>query len=68
VVTTAPGVLHLMVPLAADEVSAAGVDQLVCTALGVHVQGGGSPGTRVQVRFTLPTPESDVLRACPLTR
>jgi hypothetical protein len=66
VVTTAPGVVHLLVPLAVHEVTPAGVDQIVCTALGVHVQGGGSAGTRVQVRFTLPTPESDVLRTCPL--
>jgi hypothetical protein len=66
VVTTAPGVVHLLVPLALDEVTPRGVDQIVCTALGVHVQGGGSVDARVQVRFTLPTPESDVLRTCPL--
>jgi hypothetical protein len=66
VVTTAPGVVHLLVPLALDEVTPRGVDQIVCTALGVHVQGGGPVDARVQVRFTLPTPESDVLRTCPL--
>jgi hypothetical protein len=67
VVTTAPGLVQLLVPLAADEVTPLGIDQIVCTALGVHVQAGGAAATRVQVGFTLPTPESDELRTCPLT-
>jgi hypothetical protein len=66
VVTTAPGVIHLDVPLATYEVTPLGIDQIVCTALGVHVQSGGSPSTTVQVRFTLSTPESDKRRTCPL--
>ncbi|WP_308258140.1 hypothetical protein [Pseudonocardia lacus] len=66
-VTTAPGLLRLVVPLAAAEVSPLGVDQIVCTALGVHVQGGGERGTRVQLGFTLPAPGSDEPRTCPLT-
>jgi hypothetical protein len=68
VVTTAPGVIQLMVPLSIHEVTPLGIDQIVCTALGVHVQGGGSRSTKVQVRFTLRTPESDKKRACPLIR
>lgn len=68
VVTTAPGVIQLMVPLSIHEVTPLGIDQIVCTALGVHVQGGRSRSTKVQVRFTLRTPESDKRRACPLIR
>jgi hypothetical protein len=68
VVTTAPGVIQLMVPLSIHEVTPLGIDQIVCTALGVHVQGGGSRSTKVQVRFTLQTLESDKRRACPLIR
>jgi hypothetical protein len=67
-VDTMPGLIQLQVPLAVYEVTPLGIDQLVCTALGVHVQGGGSRTTRVQVRFTLSTPESDKQRTCPLIR
>ena len=68
VVTTAPGVIRLMVPLSLQEVTPLGIDQIVCTALGVHVQGGGSRSTKVQVHFTLHTPESAKRRTCPLIR
>jgi hypothetical protein len=68
VVTTAPGVIQLMVPLSIHEVTPLGIDQIVCTALGVYIQGSGSRSTKVQVRFTLRTPESDRKRACPLIR
>jgi hypothetical protein len=67
VVTTTPGMLRLRVPLAAREVTPVGIDQIVCTALGVHVQSSGSPGTRVRIDFTLPAPGSDTPRTCPLT-
>jgi len=67
-VTTMPGLIQLMVPLAIYEVPPLGIDQLVCTALGVWVQGGGSRTTRVQVRFTQSTPESEKQRSCPLIR
>jgi hypothetical protein len=67
-VTTTPGVIQLVVPLAIREVTPLGIDQIVCTALGVHVQGGGSRSTKVQVSFTQPTPESDKRRTCPLIR
>ncbi|AOS61935.1 hypothetical protein [Actinoalloteichus hymeniacidonis] len=61
-----PGVLQIMVPLTIDDVTPLGIDQIVCTALAVHVQGGGAPDLQVQVRFTLSTPESEELRTCPL--
>jgi len=67
-VTISPGLIQLMVPLAINEVTPLGIDQIVCTALGVYVQSGGSRSTKVQVRFTLRTPESDRRRACPLIR
>ncbi|MBP2478392.1 hypothetical protein JOF53_007264 [Crossiella equi] len=51
--TTGPGLVTVRLPLARYEVSEAGVDQVVCTALGVHVQGGGSAATKVQVDFTI---------------
>ncbi|ASO21114.1 hypothetical protein FHR81_002081 [Actinoalloteichus hoggarensis] len=65
-VDTEPELIRLMVPLADYEVTSSGIDQIVCTAVGAHVQAGGSPRTRVQVRFTQHTPESDVRRTCPL--
>ncbi|MCT2583499.1 GerMN domain-containing protein [Actinophytocola gossypii] len=68
VVTTEPGVIHLMVPLTIHDVTPLGIDQLVCTALGAHVQGGGSRSTRVRIDFVQPTRESDVRRTCPLIR
>jgi hypothetical protein len=66
VVTTSPELIQLAVPLAIRDVTPLGIDQIVCTALGVHVQSGGSRSTRVQVHFTLSTPESDKQRTCPL--
>ncbi|AHH98948.1 hypothetical protein GCM10010174_48240 [Kutzneria viridogrisea] len=68
VVTTTPGVIQLLVPLTIHDMSPLGIDQIVCTALGVHVQGGGARNMKVQVRFTQPTPESDKQRTCPLIR
>lgn len=65
-VDTPQGLIRLVVPLASYEVTPLGIDQLVCTALGVWVQGGGSRTTRVQVSFTLRTPESNKRRVCPL--
>jgi hypothetical protein len=66
VVDTRPGLIRLMTPLARYEVTPLGIDQIVCTALAVWVQSGGARDTRVQVTFTLTTPESDKLRTCPL--
>lgn len=68
VVTGQPGLVVLTVPLALSEVTPRGIDQIVCTAVGVTTQSGGSRATEVQVRFTTETPESDVRRTCPLFR
>lgn len=68
VVTTEAGVIRLLVPFTAYELSPLGIDQLVCTALDVHVRSGGSRTTKVRVVFTQPTPESDRLRSCPLIK
>lgn len=67
-VTIAPAVIQLSVPLTIHDVTPLGIDQIVCAALGVHVQGGGARSTKVQVRFVQPTPESDKQRTCPLIR
>lgn len=68
VVTSTPDVIQLMVPLTIREVTPLGIDQIVCTALGVHVQTGGSKRMKVRVGFIQPTPESDKERTCPLIR
>ncbi|MFJ9908919.1 hypothetical protein ACIRVK_39820 [Streptomyces sp. NPDC101152] len=68
VVTTTPHVIELLVPLTIRDVTSLGIDQVVCTALGVQVQGGGSRTMKVQVRFVQPTAESDKQRTCPLIR
>lgn len=66
VVTDQSGFIHLMVPFALEELTPRAIDQIVCTALGVHVQSGGSTRTKVQVRFMMDTPESRERRTCPL--
>ncbi|WP_030158577.1 GerMN domain-containing protein [Glycomyces sp. NRRL B-16210] len=66
-VTVGEDVVELRVPLAADEVTPLGTDQIVCTALAAHVQAGGSAEVKARVHFTLPEPDSDALRTCPLT-
>ncbi|MFD5094833.1 hypothetical protein ACFWMR_29825 [Amycolatopsis thailandensis] len=48
------------------EVSPLGIDQIVCTALGVHVQGGGARTAKVRLGFTIGTTEADASRTCPL--
>ncbi|MEV4641826.1 hypothetical protein AB0J80_31225 [Actinoplanes sp. NPDC049548] len=67
-VNAAPDLIQLRVPLATYEVTALGIDQIVCTALGVWVQSGGSRTTQVQLEFTVADPEteSDKRRTCPL--
>ena len=65
-VTPTTGVLQLSVPLTIGDVTPLGIDQIVCTALGAHVQAGGDRRTKVQVRFVQATPESDKARTCPL--
>ncbi|MFB6725732.1 hypothetical protein ACFCV3_36510 [Kribbella sp. NPDC056345] len=61
-----PDVIELTVPLTADDVTSLGMDQIVCTAVAVHIQSGGSRSMKVRLVFTLTTPESDRLRTCPL--
>ncbi|MGO1052031.1 hypothetical protein [Crossiella sp. CA198] len=63
--STEPGLITLTLPLARDEVTDRGVDQVVCTALGVHVQSGGSATTKVQLNFTLPGADPHGPRSCP---
>ncbi|PRX97991.1 hypothetical protein [Allonocardiopsis opalescens] len=65
-VTVDDGTIELRVPLAEHELSPLGIDQLVCTALDVHVRSGGSPATTVRILFTVPAPGSDRPRTCPL--
>ena len=65
-VTTSPGLIQLVLPLTAHEVTSLGIDQIVCTALGVSVQSGGSTATRVRLGFTEFTPEPNPARSCPL--
>ncbi|SFQ71191.1 hypothetical protein SAMN05421810_11429 [Amycolatopsis arida] len=51
-VTTTGDVITIGLPIDRDEVRAEiGIDQLVCTALAVHQQSGGSPVTRVRLTF-----------------
>jgi len=65
-VTVRDDVIVARLPIAQDQATALGVDQIVCTAIAVHVQSGGS--TRAQVRpvFTISDPGADALRRCPL--
>ncbi|OLZ47295.1 hypothetical protein BS330_34870 [Amycolatopsis keratiniphila subsp. nogabecina] len=65
---TGPGVVELILPLAHYEVTRRGIDQIVCTALGVHVQGGGQRTTKVRLRFTVGTEEPAPPRSCPLIK
>ncbi|WP_033337773.1 hypothetical protein [Catenuloplanes japonicus] len=67
VADTEPGLIILRLPLADYELTPRGIDQIVCTTLGVAIQRGEPRTTRVRTTFTLPTPASDPLRTCPLT-
>jgi hypothetical protein len=64
-VETTPDLIQLRLPLATYEVTPLGIDQIVCTTLGVWVQSGGSRTTRVRLDFTL---GADKVRTCPLIR
>ncbi|MCS7480440.1 hypothetical protein ACFFQW_16950 [Umezawaea endophytica] len=68
VVTTETGLIRVLLPLTAEDVTPLGIDQIVCTALGVHVQSGGTRTMKVRIRFTQTTPASEVDRTCPLIR
>lgn len=56
--------VHL--PLTRGDLTPLGVDQVVCTALGVHVRGGGAASTTVQVEFTVAGDEPNPPRGCPV--
>lgn len=64
-VETTPELIHLRLPLATYEVTSLGIDQIVCTTLGVWVQSGGSRTTKVRLNFTL---GADKVRTCPLIK
>ncbi|GAA4665130.1 hypothetical protein [Amycolatopsis dongchuanensis] len=66
IVTTVPEALRIILPLDPQDVTPRGADQIVCTALGVHVQSGGSRRTAVQLGFVHPAPGSEAPRHCPL--
>ncbi|MFS0893538.1 hypothetical protein [Microbacterium sp. 179-I 3D3 NHS] len=66
VVVPEDGAIRLVLPLAFDEVTPRGIDQLVCTAIGVHVQSGGTPDTTVRLDFTQAPPGADADRSCPV--
>lgn len=51
-VTIKGDLLSVRVPVSSAEVTAAGADQIVCTALASHVQAGGSVDSLVQIDFT----------------
>ncbi|GAA4887300.1 hypothetical protein [Streptomonospora salina] len=55
--------MSVRVPIASTELTADGVDQIVCTALASHIQAGGSTETRVGIRFTDRAQDS---RTCPV--
>ncbi|WP_020662501.1 hypothetical protein [Amycolatopsis benzoatilytica] len=65
-VTTEPELVQLVLPLDRKEVTQLGIDQITCTALGVHLQGGGPRTAKVLLRFTHGgSPEP---RTCPLIK
>lgn len=67
-VTTELELIQLNLPLTRREVSPLGIDQIVCTALGVHVQGGGARTAKVRLGFTIGTTEADASRTCLLIK
>ena len=67
-VNVTSAVIELRMQLGVRDVTPLGTDQIVCTALGVHVQSGGSKSTRVRILFAQPSAGSDALRSCPLIR
>jgi hypothetical protein len=64
VVTTSDEVINVMLPLARYGLGAGGIDQLVCTVLGVHRQAGGSRVTKVVLTFTIGNATEP--RSCPI--
>lgn len=60
------GTIALRLPLASDEVTRVGIDQIVCTAIATHIQAGGSPSVTVTLHFTIAEPRADEPRRCPV--
>jgi hypothetical protein len=58
--------IELRMPLADRDVTARGIDQIVCTAIAAHVQSGGAPDSTVRIIFTVAGPGADRDRTCPL--
>ena len=65
-VIVAGDVIELRVPLAGRDVTARGIDQIVCTAIAAHVQSGGSRHSTVRIIFTVAEPGADRARTCPV--
>jgi len=65
-VVVAGDTIELRAPLAARDVTPRGIDQIVCTALATHVQGGGSRDATVRIVFTVADPGADRARTCPV--
>jgi hypothetical protein len=62
-----PGLIVLWVPLTRDDMTQAGVDQIVCTAIASVVQAGASRATKVNISFTeAPAGEQQKQRTCPV--
>ncbi|WP_016699465.1 GerMN domain-containing protein [Actinoalloteichus spitiensis] len=61
-VTVNGELMSVRVPVSSAEVSAEGIDQIVCTAFASRVQSGGPDRTRVAIEFT-DRPEAP--RSCP---
>jgi hypothetical protein len=66
VATVTETTIQLRMPLAANEVTRLGIEQIVCTALASHIQSGGSPTATVRILFTIPAARSDQPRTCPV--
>jgi hypothetical protein len=64
--TTTADRITVRLPLTRADLTELGVDQVVCTALGVHVQGGGPASTVVLVAFTHPGDSPERPRGCPV--
>jgi hypothetical protein len=64
--TVSETTIQLRLPLAANEVSRRGIEQIVCTALAQHVQSGGSAKATVRILFTISPSGSDRPRTCPV--
>jgi hypothetical protein len=64
-----PGLITLRVPLTRSDMTATGVDQIVCTAIASVVQAGASRATKVNIQFTeAPAADQQSLRTCPVIK